>query len=126
MTAKSLLAIGGTRQISVTCVREATTQGLEVTVLNRGSPSLRTVPPSAESIKVDARDEQAVATALGSRHFDGVVDFLSFTPEQVLTAVRLFGSRADQYVFISSASAYQKPPPHLPISETTPLFNPFS
>lgn len=123
---KSLLVIGGTGQISAACVREATAQGLGVTVLNRGSTSLRTVPPSVESIEVDVRDEQAVATALGGRRFDSVVDFLSFTPEHVLTAVRLFGSRTDQYVFISSASAYQKPPSHLPISETTPLFNPFS
>ncbi|BDZ49198.1 hypothetical protein GCM10025867_14390 [Frondihabitans sucicola] len=126
MTTKSLLVLGGTGQISAACVREATDRGHRVTVLNRGSTSLRTIPDGTETITVDVRDEHATRAALHGRSFDCVADFLTFTIAEAAAAVRLFGSSTDQYLFISSASAYQKPPQHLPIDESTPLFNPYS
>lgn len=126
MTTKSLLVLGGTGQISAACVREATERGHRVTVLNRGSTSVRGLPPETEHLTADVRDEEATRDALRGRRFDSVADFLTFTPDQAKAAVRLFGDATDQYVFISSASAYQKPPQHLPIGESTPLFNPYS
>jgi nucleoside-diphosphate-sugar epimerase len=62
---------------------------------------------------------------LGDLKFDAVVDWLVFTPDHIKTDIELFGNRTGQYVFISSASAYQKPPSFLPITESTPLQNPF-
>jgi nucleoside-diphosphate-sugar epimerase len=71
------------------------------------------------------RDAAAVRAAVGGRDFDVVVDFLSFTPDQVQQQLDEFADRTGQYVFISSASAYQTPPLRLPVTESTPLKNPF-
>lgn len=122
----SVLFIGGTGQISAACVREACAAGMAVTVVNRGTTTLRHLPDGVETITADVRDEAAMNAALGDRRFDAVADFLTFTPEQAASAVRLYGARTDQYVFISSASTYQKPPARLPITEASPLHNPFS
>ncbi|GAA4673430.1 NAD-dependent epimerase/dehydratase family protein [Frondihabitans cladoniiphilus] len=126
MTAKSLLVVGGTGQISAACVREAVRQGIAVTVVNRGSTHLRSLPDGVEQLRADVLDETAMTSLLDGRRFDSVADFLTFTPDQAAVAIRLYGRRTDQYVFISSASAYQKPPSRLPISEASALFNPFS
>src|SRR5699024_2587091 len=66
-----------------------------------------------------------VRAALGEAQFDVVADFISFTPEHAATAVDLFAGRTGQYLYISSASAYQTPPPRLPVTEETPLDNPY-
>ena len=63
--------------------------------------------------------------AIGTHNFDVVVDWIAFTPEHIETDIELFKDRTNQYVFISSASAYQTPPTNLPITESTPLYNPF-
>ena len=73
----------------------------------------------------DADDAASVASAVGSREFDVVANFRAFRPEQVAADVELFAGRTGQYLFISSASAYQKPIAQLPIVEATPLHNPF-
>ncbi len=73
----------------------------------------------------DADDAASVAAAVGSREFDVVANFRAFRPEQVQADVELFAGRTGQYLFISSASAYQKPIAQLPIVESTPLRNPF-
>ena len=73
----------------------------------------------------DVREEDAVRTALGSREFDVVANFLNFTPDHVQQDLDLFSGRTGQYVFISSASAYQTPPARLPVTESTPLRNPY-
>ena len=125
MTTTSLLFIGGTGQISAACVREAVRNGLAVTVLNRGTTTARSIPDGVEVLTADAHDEADVSRILGDRRFDSIADFLTFTPDQAAAAVRLYGDRTDQYLFVSSASAYQKPPARLPIDETVPLFNPF-
>ena len=78
-----------------------------------------------ELLHVDVRDTASVRAALGDGSFDVVADFVAFTPEQVAADIALFAGRTGQYVFISSASAYQKPPARLPILESTPLRNPF-
>ncbi|WP_344487443.1 SDR family oxidoreductase [Glycomyces endophyticus] len=121
----SVLFIGGTGRISTSCVREAVAQGLDVTVLNRGRTSERAVPDGAEVLTADAGDPAAVRAVLGDRTFDAVVNWVVFTPEQVRRDIELFAGRTGQYLFISSASAYQTPPSHLPVTESTPLRNPF-
>ena len=73
----------------------------------------------------DVNDPGSIREAIGERCFDAVVDWLAFTPREVRDRTDLFRGRTGQYVFISSASAYQTPPARLPITESTPLRNPF-
>lgn len=122
--APKVLFIGGTGTISAACSALAVESGLELTILNRGSTSHRPVPEGAEVVQADIRDPASVRAALGSRTFDVVADFVAFTPSHVETDISLFSGRTGQYVFISSASAYQTPPARLPITESTPLRNP--
>jgi len=120
----SILYLGGTGTISAACVRRSIERGHDVTVLNRGS-GRRGLPDEVTVLSADVRDPEALTGALGGQEFDAVADFLSFTPTHVSTALDVFEGRTGQYVFISSASAYQKPPAALPITERTPLENPF-
>jgi len=118
------LFIGGTGVISSACTDLALTQGIELTLLNRGS-STRSIPSGVEVINADIRDSVAVKAATAARKWDAVVDFISFTPEHVKSALDAFIKRTSQYVFISSASAYRKPPVSMPVVESNLLFNPF-
>jgi nucleoside-diphosphate-sugar epimerase len=119
-----VLFIGGTGQISAASARRAIDLGIELHILNRGLTPGRPLPDGARSIRGDIRDPEAARAALGDEEFDVVVDFVAFTPDQVQTDIDLFAGRTGQYVFISSASAYQTPPARLPIVESTPLRNP--
>ena len=123
--ALSVLFIGGSGVISTAAAELAVARGHRLTVLNRGESTLRAVPADAEVLTANVRDAAAVRAALGERHFDVVVDFVAFTPEHVRADIAQFAGRTGQYLFISSASAYQKPPAALPIRESTPLQNPF-
>jgi nucleoside-diphosphate-sugar epimerase len=120
-----LLFLGGTGIISTASVRLAVQRGHEVTVLNRGRTTHRPLPPEVEGLTADIGDREAVDRALGSREFDVVAQFRAFTPAHVQHDVDRFRGRTGQYVFISSASAYQKPPGSVPVTESTPLKNPF-
>ena len=93
-------------------------------LLNRGQAG-RAVPEGAHLLLADARDRASVVRALGSMRFDAVVSWISFVPEHVEADVELFRDRTAQYILISSATVYQKPVPRLPITESTPLGNPF-
>ncbi len=119
-----VLFIGGTGVISSACSQLAVEQGMELTLFNRGQ-SLRPVPAKARVIHGNIRDAQEARRLLEGQHFDAVVDWVAYTPEQVEKDIELFRGRAGQYIFISSASAYQKPLARLPISESTPLDNPY-
>ncbi|MCL2463541.1 MAG: NAD-dependent epimerase/dehydratase family protein [Micrococcales bacterium] len=121
----SVLFIGGTGTISAACVREAQAIGFDVSVLNRGRSALRPVPEGVGVLHADLDDDAAVDAALAGRRFDVVADFLSYTTPRLQRNVDLLRGRIGQYVFISSASAYQKPPQSLPITESTPLRNDF-
>jgi nucleoside-diphosphate-sugar epimerase len=125
MSSKSILFIGGSGIISHASVARAVRLGHQVTVLNRGRTSSRAMPAEVETLVADANDAGAVAAALGGREFDVVAQFRAFTPEHVGRDVAQFADRTGQYVFISSASAYQTPPSRLPVRESTPLRNPF-
>jgi nucleoside-diphosphate-sugar epimerase len=119
-----VLFIGGSGIISSACSRLAVERGIELFVLNRGSTRLRPLPEQATVLRGDIRDPAAARQALGRLEFDAVVDWVAFTPAQVQADIDLLRGRTGQYVFISSASAYQTPPARLPVLESTPLRNP--
>jgi nucleoside-diphosphate-sugar epimerase len=121
-----VLFVGGTGTISFACVRRAIDVGMDVFVLNRGAGKVRSVPKEAHLLRADIHDGEAVRKALGDREFDVVANFVAFEPEDVQADIELFRGRTKQYVFISSASAYQTPPARIPVLESTPLRNPFS
>ena len=120
-----VLFIGGTGIISSACVREAVARDVEVFVLNRGQSADRPLPAGVQELRADVRDAASVRDALEGLDFDSVVDFVAFTTGHVQADIDLFRGRTGQYVFISTASAYQKPPSRLPITESTPLRNPY-
>jgi nucleoside-diphosphate-sugar epimerase len=119
-----ILFIGGTGQISAACARRALDAGLDVHLVTRGLSSSRPAPEGAQILQGDVRDPASMRAAVSAHDFDAVVNFVAFTPEHVQADIDLFAGRTGQYVFISSASAYQKPPARLPIVESTPLRNP--
>ena len=119
-----VLFIGGTGTISYSCSKLAIEKGFEVSLLNRGMSTLREPLPGAEQIIADIRQPETVRQALGERHFDVVIDFLAFHPGHIEIDLELFSGRTEQFIFISSASAYQTPPEKLPVTEDTPLDNP--
>ena len=125
MSALKVLFIGGSGIISSACSQLAAERGLDLYLLNRGNTGLRPEPAGATVLRGDIRDVASATTALGDLSFDAVVDWVAFTPEHVQADVDLFRGRTKQYVFISSASAYQTPPERVPVTESTPLRNPF-
>ena len=120
------LFIGGTGTISSAITRSiAQNPDWELFLLNRGTRN-NELPENVKTITADINgDEAAVATALGGMTFDVVCDFIGFVPEQVERDYRLFNGRTRQYMYISSASAYQKPLASPVITEGTPLSNPY-
>lgn len=119
-----VLFIGGTGIISSACVELAVARGIDVTLLNRGRAT-RPLPEGVHLLQGDIRDQNAVATLLEDMAFDVVADFFAFTPAHIETDLALFRGRTKQYIFISSASAYQTPPGNWLTTESTPLRNPY-
>ena len=119
-----VLFVGGTGVISSAYSQLAVERGFELYLLNRGE-SKRQAPESAHILPGDIRDKYSVQKAIGTQNFDVVVNWIAFTPEHIEMDIELFRNRTNQYVFISSASAYQTPPTNLPVTESTPLANPF-
>jgi nucleoside-diphosphate-sugar epimerase len=119
-----VLFIGGTGNISTAATNLAAERGIEVTLLRRGQRTAD-VTKNVSTITADVTDEAATAKALGNQSFDAVVDWIAFTPADVERDIRLFRGRTKQFIFISSASAYQRPVGHYLITESTPLINPY-
>ncbi len=119
-----VLFIGGTGTISTACTELAAERGIDLTLLRRGQRAVH-IPAGVKTLQADITDEAAIEKMLGHAHFDAVVDFIAFTPDQIERDIRLFRDRTRQFVFISSASAYQKPVGHYLITESTPLANPY-
>lgn len=119
-----VLFIGGTGIISTACTKLAVERGIDLTLLRRGQRQA-SIPDGVRVITADIADEARVAAALEGQQFDAVVDWVAFVPAQVERDIRLFRGRTGQFIFISSASAYQKPLGDYLITESTPLANPF-
>src|SRR5256884_3723181 len=118
-----VLFIGGSGVISSACSQVAVDSGIELFVLNRGRSTARPLPPGVSMLRADIREPATVRDEINDRDFDAVVDWVAFTPGHVHTDIDLFRGRTGQYVFISSASAYQTPPARMPVTESTPLRN---
>ena len=119
-----ILFIGGTGNISLNCTYAALEKGFELFHLNRGSHP-EVIPAGVATLKADIRDPQQTKKVLKGMHFDSVVNWVAFHPEHIEQDIEVFSGITDQYVFISSASVYLKPPTHWIITESTPLANPF-
>jgi nucleoside-diphosphate-sugar epimerase len=119
-----VLFIGGTGIISSACTRLLAEQGIDLTLLCRGKTT-REVPKSVRILQADLRQPGSVQNAIAGQQFDAVVDWIAFTPDQIEADIALFSGKTRQFVFISSASAYHTPPRSLPVTESTPLYNPF-
>ncbi|MFH1566798.1 MAG: SDR family oxidoreductase [Gemmatimonadota bacterium] len=119
-----VLFIGGTGIISTACTRLAAARGIELYLLNRGQHPVE-VPAGVRQLRADIADPEAARRVLADHQWDAVVDWIVFDVAAVERDLALFADRTRQYVFISSASAYQKPPTDHVITESTPLANPF-
>lgn len=120
------LFIGGTGIISSASTNLAISKGVELYHLNRGiSDSKRPAPHGVLNLNSDIRNFEQTSKVLEGLSFDVVVDWISFVPEHLENNLKLFEGKTKQYLFISSASAYQTPPESLPVTEDTLLDNPF-
>ncbi len=118
-----VLFIGGTGFISTAVSKRLLGSGVDLTLLNRGVHA--TEFSGARRLQADVHDLAAAKAVLGSEQFDVVVDWIAYTPEDIERDLALFSGRTKQFVFISSASAYQKPPAWYRITESAPLANPY-
>ena len=119
----NVLYIGGSGEISHACVEASIKAGHAVTVFNRGKTPARW-EGTVEQVTGDMTTAQTYS-ALADQHFDVVCQFIAFDPDGIQRDIDTFRGRCDQYIFISTASAYQKPVPADPITEAVPLDNPF-
>ena len=119
-----ILIIGGTGTISSAITRQLAASGQDLWLLNRGTRK-QEVPAGVKQIVADISNEEEVMRLLGDMQFDAVCEFIGFVPEQVERDIRLFKGRTHQYVYISSASSYNKPASNHVINEGTTLANPY-
>ncbi|MDX6528874.1 MAG: hypothetical protein QOH41_1164 [Blastocatellia bacterium] len=119
-----VLFIGGTGRISLAVSRQAIAKGIELYLLNRGSRNAELT--GCQFLTADIEQPEDVRAALRGLEFDVVVDWIAYTPDEIERDIALFRGRARQYIHISSASVYQKPPAHYLVTESTPRDNPYS
>ena len=119
-----ILIVGGTGTISSAITRQLAASGHDLWLLNRGTRKSE-VPASVKQVICDIDDEAEVLRQIGNEQFDAVCEFIGFLPSQVERDIRLFKGRTRQYVYISSASAYNKPAASHYITEGTALANPY-
>jgi nucleoside-diphosphate-sugar epimerase len=118
-----VLFIGGTGNISTSVSRACIGRGIELSLLTRGNRKVEI--PGVRILRGDINDTNAVSSLLRNERWDAVVNWIVFAPAEIERDIALFRKNTGQYVFISSASAYQKPPVHPVITESTPLCNPY-
>jgi nucleoside-diphosphate-sugar epimerase len=118
-----VLFIGGTGNISTSASKLAIEQGMDLYLLNRGKSKVDI--PGAKTITADIYNVEEAREALKGHTWDVVVNWIAFIPEHVQNDIDLFRGKTKQYIFISSASIYQKPPTSHIITESTPIANPF-
>lgn len=119
-----VLFIGGSGNISGACSRLAVAQGMDLYHINRGLTKAD-IPASVKNIVADVHDKAQMIEALKNYSFDVVVNFIAYSPVDVQNDIEIFTGKTKQYIFISSASAYQKPLQHPFVTESTPLENPY-
>ena len=119
-----ILFIGGTGTISASISTLLIEQGHELYLINRGNRN-ELLPGGAIPLVADINDEEKVAKLINTLEFDVVADFIAFAPEQLKRDYRLFKNKTKQFIFISSASVYHKPPTDYRVSESVSLANPF-
>jgi nucleoside-diphosphate-sugar epimerase len=119
-----VLFIGGTGIISTACTALAAQRGMDLTLVTRGQKLAQQLPRGVRSLVADVND-LALAQKLEGQSFDVVVDWIAYAPADIERDLKLFRGRTRQFVFISSTSAYQKPPAHYLLTEATPLANPY-
>ena len=120
-----VLFIGGTGLISSACSELAIQRGIDLTILNRSISKTHDVPKGSGFLVADIHSNvEVVEKLLTNEKYDVIVDWIAFKPEDIERDIRLFKGKTNQFIFISSASAYQKPPVHYLINENTPLENP--
>lgn len=120
-----VLFIGGTGIISSACSELAVAKGIDLYHLNRGESSGIRPISGVKTIKADIRNLEETLAALGDHQFDVVVNWITFTTDHLKSDMQIFAGRTKQYVFISTAALYETPPRSLPITEATPLVNPY-
>lgn len=120
-----VLFIGGTGKISSACSQLAVEKRIELYLLNRSQTTERPAPKEAIILNGNIYDADSAKHAIGNLSFDCVVDWIAYTPKDIENDLNIFRGRTSQFIFISSASAYQKPLQKLPITENTPLVNPY-
>jgi nucleoside-diphosphate-sugar epimerase len=121
-----VLFIGGTGLISSACSHLAVQRGIDLNILNRRKSENLAIPAGVHMLQADVHgDLDELVKVLDGNYFDVVVDWIAYTKEDIERDISLFNGKTAQFVFISSASAYQKPPGHYLITEETPLENPF-
>lgn len=118
-----VLFIGGTGNISKSVSKLCAAEGIDLYLLNRGKTGVEI--PGTKSIKADISNIKEVSSALKKHNWDVVVNWIVFAEKEIRRDIELFRNKTKQYVFISSASVYQKPPLHPVITESTPLYNPY-
>ncbi len=118
------LIIGGTGTISTAVVRRLIEKNWEVYVLNRGSRN-NALPKEVHTVIADINDEKAVSEKLNGMNFDTVCEFIGFVPGQIERDIRIFKEKTNQYIYISSASAYHKPSKNYIVNEGTAMANPY-
>ncbi len=118
-----VLFIGGTGNISTAVSKLAIEKGIELFHLNRGKRKVEI--KGVKTITADISNEKIAYKALIDYRWDVVVNWIAYKPADIERDIRLFTGKTSQYIFISSASVYQKPPAHPIITESTPLCNPF-
>ncbi|MEE9430398.1 MAG: SDR family oxidoreductase [Melioribacteraceae bacterium] len=119
-----VLFIGGTGIISTAVSKLAVQKGIDLFLLNRGNRS-EFFPNGAKLLKGDINNFVETKKLLENYEFDVVVDWLGFTAEDMERDIKLFTNKTNQFVFISSASVYEKPSQNYLITESTPAINPY-
>jgi nucleoside-diphosphate-sugar epimerase len=118
-----VLFIGGTGNISTSVSKLCVDRGIDLYLLNRGIRKVQI--PGTKTIKADISNPIEITNALREHTWDAVVDWIAFSVNDIERDINLFINKTRQFVFISSASIYQKPPVHPVITESTPLCNPY-
>lgn len=120
-----VLFVGGTGTISMAITRKVATEGHELFLLNRGNRKVEGLENVTYLTADINSEEDRVRELLAEHEFDVVADFIAFVPQQLERDYRLFKGKTKQFIYISSASAYQKPVQDFRITEETTLENPY-